>query len=515
MPPEALGLPMTADMASPWRQALLRLGAVWLALFLAFAPDWLAMMRQWWNSSTYNHIVLIPAILAWLVSLRIDELRRLVPQPWAPGLLVVGGGILLWVLGNFAGFSLIKQAGAVFALQGSVAALLGFRVTLGLLFPLAYMAFLVPFGDELVPALQMITAALTIALVKLSGIAASVDGVFIDTPAGLFEVAEACSGVKFLVAMIALGVLVANVCFRNWRRRLLFMALCVIAPILANGVRAWGTIFAAQYVGAEKAGGFDHIVYGWFFFAIVIAAVLGASWRFFDRAVDDRMIDGAAIAVRPVPGWLQGPRLDAALAIGLCGGLILGGQLWVRAASAMLAPMPAQIALPTVAGWARVDYAPAVPWQPRASGAEHRLIGRYADDQGRRVDVFLALYPDQRDGREASGFGEGALPEDSEWSWNSAGPAVADGKADLLRARGRFERLTQTYYRNGELLTGSALRLKLATIADRLMLRREPTVLLILSTELAGDHDPADTLDRFRSATGPLGPWMDRIAAVR
>jgi len=81
------------------------------------------------------------------------------------------------------------------------------------------MLFLVPFGDELVPTLQMITADLTIALVHLSGIPAVIDGVFIDTPIGLFEVAEACSGVKFLVAMVALGSLAAHVCFASWWRR--------------------------------------------------------------------------------------------------------------------------------------------------------------------------------------------------------------------------------------------------------------------------------------------------------
>ena len=52
-------------------------------------------------------------------------------------------------------------------------------------------------------------------------------------------------------------------------------------------------------------------------------------------------------------------------------------------------------------------------------------------------------------------------------------------------------------------------------IGDRLMLRREPTVMLILSTEVTGDEQPGVTLNRFRQATGPVGPWMDRIVALR
>src|SRR5687768_671118 len=162
------------------------------------------------------------------------------------------------------------------------------------------MFFLVPFGDEMVPALQAVTAEMAVALTHASGVPAVIDGVFIDTPAGLFEVAEACSGVKFLVAMVALGALVAHLCFANLKRRALFMAAAVVVPVLANGVRAWGTIYIAQSQGVEFAAGFDHIVYGWIFFALVMAAVLGASWRFFDRSPEDPLIDAAALEASPV-----------------------------------------------------------------------------------------------------------------------------------------------------------------------------------------------------------------------
>lgn len=515
MLPEIGTVPIRGVEGLAWRKATIRLVAAWSALFVAFLGDWLAMVGQWWDSSTYNHILLVPLILGWLVALRIGELQKLEPAIWAPGLAFIAGSVLVWVMGRFAGFNLLQQAGAVLILPASLITLLGVRVAMGLLFPLGYMAFLVPFGDELVPALQMITAALTIALVKLSGIPAVIDGVFIDTPAGLFEVAEACSGVKFLIAMIALGALVANVCFRNWKRRALFMALCIMAPILANAVRAWGTIYVAQFIGAEKAGGFDHIVYGWLFFAVVIAAVLGVSWRYFDRAVDDPMIDADRINAAPLPHWLTAQKMAAPLVL-LVGGLLVGGGLaWARAAEGLVAPLPRQIYLPQVPGWQRVDLRPDVSWEPRAGGAEHRLLGRYADGNGRSVDVFVALYSAQGDGQEASGFGEGALPEGGEWSWNSAGPATAGGKSDLLRARGTVERLAETYYRNGDLLTGSALRLKFATIADRFALRREPTAMLILSSDLADGDERVRSLSAFRSATGPVGPWMDRIAQGR
>jgi exosortase A len=283
-----------------WRAPSAQLALAWSALIALTWRDWSEMAHQWWDASTYNHILLVPPILAWLVRLRWPELSRLRPRAWWPALALLAGGALAWFAGTELSINTVSQLGTVVMLQAVVVALLGPRVAAGLLFPLAYMVFLVPFGDELVPVLQAMTADMAVALTRASGVPAIIEGVFIDTPAGLFEVAEACSGVKFLVAMIALGTLVAHLCFASWKRRALFMAAAVIVPVLANGVRAWGTIYIAQSQGIEFAAGFDHIVYGWIFFAAVMIAVLGASWRFFDRSPDDPLIDAAAIEASPL-----------------------------------------------------------------------------------------------------------------------------------------------------------------------------------------------------------------------
>ena len=288
MPPEpaALGLAasaLPARLSAAWRRALTALAAATLALVALTAQSWGEMLHQWWNIDTYNHLLLVPFITGWLMLLKAGELAAITPRPFAPGLLLVGAALALWWAGCASGINLIAHAGAVGALQAAVVSVLGLRAALLLALPLGFATFLVPFGDEIIPPLQFITADIAIALTHWSGIEASVAGIHIHTPAGLFIVAEACSGVKFLIAMVTLGVLVCFTRFDSWSRRALFMAACVIVPILANGVRAWATIYVAQFIGAEKATGFDHIVYGWVFFAIVVALLLGGAWRFFER----------------------------------------------------------------------------------------------------------------------------------------------------------------------------------------------------------------------------------------
>jgi exosortase A len=302
-----------------------------LALVAVTWREWGEMAHQWWNIDTYNHLLLVPFIIGWLVRLKAGELACITPRAFAPGLALLVAAIALWGAGRASGINLVAQAGAVGAVQAAVVSVLGLRAALLLALPIAFAAFLVPFGDEIIPPLQAVTADIAIALTRWSGIEASIAGIHIHTPAGLFIVAEACSGVKFLIAMVTLGVLVCATRFTRWSRRLAFMAACVIVPILANGVRAWATIYVAQLVGAEKATGFDHIVYGWIFFAIVVAALLGAGWRFFEREPEDYGWTADAVA-----GWPWLARAEGASLAPVSAALAVAGLAAVAALSTML-----------------------------------------------------------------------------------------------------------------------------------------------------------------------------------
>lgn len=291
--PRDVALPVNSKASSlryfttAWRDAIATLVLGAIAILAVTMREWGEMAHQWWYIDTYSHILLVPIIIGWLVALKRHELVRVKPQAWLPGLLVVFAGLALWFAGRLTGANLIAHAGAVGALQGVVIAALGPRLCTLLSLPLCFGAFLVPFGDEIIEPLQMVTAEIAIALTVWSGVPAFFDGIYIDTPVGLFIVAEACSGVRFLIAMVTLAVLVAFTRFNSWPRRLVFMAVSVVVPIVANGIRAWGTIYIAQSQGVEFAAGFDHVFYGWFFFAFVVVVILGLAWRYFEREPED------------------------------------------------------------------------------------------------------------------------------------------------------------------------------------------------------------------------------------
>jgi exosortase A len=477
-----------------WKNHLaLLVGAIALILLLFFR-DAADMATIWWTSSTFTHCLFILPLVGWLIWQRRGEVALLTPGIWAPGLALVVAAGFGWILGEAAGVSLIRHVSLVMMLQASVITLLGPSVTRGLMFPLFYLFFLVPFGEELVPPLQTVTAKLCMLFLGWAGIPAHIEGVFISTPTGYFEVAEACAGVKFLVAMIAYGALVANVCFRSWARRIGFMALALVVPILANGIRAYGTIHISALTSNDFAESVDHVVYGWFFFAAVMAIVMGIAWKFFDRGIDDPWLGAppAAVAARPIR-WAVLVELVALLVIPL---------LWQFAETSLgQVPMPNRIALPEVAGWQRVQPTTKGDWKPRFDGADHRLQGEYINAKGDRVTLAVAVYAWQGDGKEMVGYAQGAADPDSHWSWTNDTRPPTLGKAERIFAPG-LAREVVSFYVVGKMTTGRAQIVKLATLKSRLLGADQSAVALLISAEDRRDSPSRPQIDAFLSAMG-------------
>ncbi|MET0372194.1 MAG: exosortase A [Sphingobium sp.] len=504
-----LGRAVRADL-SGWRGHLIALAVVAAAILALFAADVWSMMSIWWNASTFGHCLFVPLLIAWLVQQRAAGLRQLTPVAWTPGLLWLGAGALAWLIGAAAGVALIRHGAIVVMLQGAVIALLGPAVTRALLFPLFYAFFMVPFGEELVPPLQLLTARLAMGFLSLSGVPAHMEGIFITTPTGYFEVAEACSGAKFLIAMTAYGALVCNVCFRSWPRRILFLAGALGLSVLANGARAFVTILVAHLTTVDAAVGFDHVVYGWVFFALVMIVVMATAWPFFDRGpgdpwFDPRRLQGVEPAAQP-----SGRIALAALVI------TVAAPLWLAATSAASAPLPGAPSLPDMAGWTRETTPGGYPWRPRFDGADHLVMARYRSGAGQVVDFAIATYDRQEERRELVGFAQGAADPDTEWTWSSPAPAPQGARGEQITAPGPVVRHVVSFYGvGGAPLTGNKPEVKLETMQARLLGGDQRAVALLVSAEEGEGRPAAAAIDAFLRAMGDAQAIADRSIGVK
>lgn len=253
--------------------------AAWLLVFFDAITS---AARVWIINDTFNHCFLVvPAVLYALWQQRGAILRQK-PAYSLLGLMAVLAAMFVYALGRAAYAELLQHI-AVFGLIPAMALFLfGWRVVAVTWVPLAFTLFSVPVGEELFPQFQNITADMAVWMLELVGVPVYRDGLYITVSNGHFVVAEACSGVRFFIACIVIGCAYAYLNFLSLWRSVVFVAFSVIMPILANGVRAFGIIYIGHATDMKHAAGADHIIYGWFFFALVIVALVLVGHAFSD-----------------------------------------------------------------------------------------------------------------------------------------------------------------------------------------------------------------------------------------
>ncbi len=346
---------MTTDTLRPisfqsaWRSmprpVLLALVLGVLLLGLLFHVEVQAAVQVWYDSTAYSHcffVLPIAVYLAW------ERRERLAGVPIRPAPMVVLAAIplgLAWLAANRLGIMEGRQLIAIAMVELLFLAVLGWQMAYALMAPLLYLFFLVPFGAFLTPLLQDITAGFIDVGLRVLQIPHYSNAYFIDIPEGRFLVAEACAGLRFLIASVAFGVLYAVLMYRTLGRQLGFMLASIIVPIVANGIRALGIVVLGHVLGSAEAAAADHILYGWVFFSIVILLLILAGLPFRQDApagaVAPRSVRpaGPAPEVRTLFAPVVGLVALAAVAIGFSG--------WLDRAAGAPAVLPiARFAIP-------------------------------------------------------------------------------------------------------------------------------------------------------------------------
>jgi exosortase len=186
------------SVAWPIGLGLLLLGGI-------FHREVAAAVQTWLDSTAYNHCFLVIPIAAYLLWDRRFELCGIAARPWRPALLLGVPLALVWLLAERLGIMEGRQLAAIGFVEVLFLAVLGPRLWWAVAGPLLYLYFLVPFGEFLTPQLQDITTVLVSHGLEVLGVPAYIDGYVIEIPQGTFFIAEACAGLRFLIASIAFG----------------------------------------------------------------------------------------------------------------------------------------------------------------------------------------------------------------------------------------------------------------------------------------------------------------------
>ena len=264
--------------AGPALRSYGRIALLALLLVLAYHEFLAWMLEQWQRDPHYSHGCLIPLISAYLIYRRWPRLAGLPQTGHGWGLwLIIGGsllnlGALLYGAHFPSGFALIT------VMYGLVIWLWGWPRARALIFPLAFLFFMVPMArllvDKFALPMQLFSAHGAAGLAGAFGMPNQVDGVSILTRDYAFEVAIPCSGLQSVIAMSALGALVAFLLAGPaWKRWVLFAASLPLA-VVANILRIFVTLVLGNSMGPAVAEGFFHSASGALVFVLAFTGLL-------------------------------------------------------------------------------------------------------------------------------------------------------------------------------------------------------------------------------------------------
>ena len=294
-------------------------GLLLLVTAFLYRQSYVSMVQAWLNSETYSHGFVIPLISLFFAWQRRAKAATVPAQAWWPGLALVAGVSATWTVSSLINVQVIEQLAAIAIFSAIFVTLYGLERTRVFALPLAFLFFAVPFGQGLVPVFMEWTADFTVGALRLFGIPVLREGLYFSTPSGNFYVAEACSGVRYLLASVATGTAFAFLAYTDWKKRVLFILAAIVTPIIANGIRAFGIVLIAHYSNMKLAVGIDHFIYGWLFFGIIMLLLFWVGSQFADHDVHE-VLDGSG------PGKQQESEAGAwkTLLVGLLIAFVIG-----------------------------------------------------------------------------------------------------------------------------------------------------------------------------------------------
>lgn len=392
--------PTTSARAGAWRAALPLVALAIGAILLLYRDTAVAMVTIWYRSETFTHAFVVPPIVAWLIWRKRAELAQYTPQPTRWLLLPMAGAAFIWLLGDLAAVNALTQLALVTLLVLTVPALLGMAVARCLRFALLFLFFAVPLGEFMMPQMMTWTADFTVLALRLSGIPVFREGLQFVIPSGNWSVVEACSGIRYLIASVTVGTLYAYLNYQSTRRRVTFVLVSLLVPIIANWLRAYIIVMLGHLSGNKIATGADHLIYGWAFFGVVIMLMfmIGARWSEPEpkpgstAPAPPAAPTDAAGAAAPMANrsW----RLLVALLAVVAVVAAPQGALWLLERSQPAALTALAGPMVPASNW-RLSSQPVAPFEPAFSNPSASSQNNYLHRDGQSVGMYLGYYRNQ------------------------------------------------------------------------------------------------------------------------
>jgi len=393
--------------ATDWRIFLPGLGL--LLLLLVFYRDttlYLAGLWSEWKDGSYSHGYIVILLSAYIIYNSRAALARISACPNFYALGLVALFVCVWTVAGLVNIQLVQAMTLLPLILSIILAVAGWPVLRKLLLPVLFIGLAIPVWSPLLPVLQHITAEGAYWFSRLAGIPALLEDFTIYLPAGRLSIADACSGLHYLLAGVSLGVFYAWLNYREIHHRLLVVALAVAASILANVLRVFIITWFAYKAGMQHPYVQDHLALGWYLFGALVFILLVLDLLVGKTVSGEESISSVALDVPcryPVIPRVTAYILAALLIMsGPAASSWMSGRIQYRDVQALELPAGKH-------GW-QGPFLTGDSWRPDYRGAVSQTAGYRRD--GRVVYIYVGFYPRQEQGSElVNGLNRIAYPE--------------------------------------------------------------------------------------------------------
>jgi exosortase len=267
------------DLSVKNRNLFFSFAVIFAAIGVLYWPVVVPMVKQWASDDNYSHGFLVPIISLYLAYMRKNELQNATIRPCNYGIFLVAFGVMMLILGWVATELLTMRSSMVVVIAGVILYLLGPEIFKILLAPLCYLFLMVPIPAVLYDAaafpLKLFVTKVSVLSMKALGIVVWQEGNVLMFPNITLEVADACSGLRSIMSLLALGAAYAFVLHTKTRDRVILILSTLPIAIFTNCLRVIATGILAQYFGSAAAEGFFHEFAGLFVFGAAVVMFVG------------------------------------------------------------------------------------------------------------------------------------------------------------------------------------------------------------------------------------------------
>lgn len=384
------------------------IAALALVSLFAFSSGVENLFKRWGEQQELSHGYFLPIIAGWMLWARREALSQSLGKPELIGVAGVAASAIVLVLSELTVTSLmIFQQLAMLLLFSSLALALGgwsiFRLTL---LPIGFMLFMVPPPYWAITVLsqqfQLWSSQIGVAMIEMLGIPVLLTGNIIDLGDYKLQVAEACSGLRYLFPFLSLGFLAAYLYKAPlWQRTVVFLSTIPIT-ILMNSVRIAVTGILVQQFGTEHAEGFIHMFEGWVVFLFCLAMLFGVIVilaRFSgQKNIGELLAMPDVDPIKPASAWAKSAFVRVA-AISVV--LILAAGLYVQFGTSNILRVPDRTDLATLPyefpDW-RSNVEEIDAQTLNVLGADDFLVTNMTSPEGEIFNLYIAYLNMQRHG---------------------------------------------------------------------------------------------------------------------